>query len=109
MSKEEDKKKKEVVDVHNQLDGLIFSVEKTVRESGDKISDEDKAKLEEAVKEAKVELETNDIDKMKAATEKLSADVQPIFSKLYAEAQQAAQNAQADNGANGGDTEFHQN
>ena len=104
---EEDKKKKEVVDVHNQLDGLIFSVEKTVRESGDKISDEDKAKLEEAVKEAKVELETNDVDKMKAATEKLSNDVQPIFSKLYAEAQQAAQNAQ--DGANGGDTEFHQN
>ncbi len=106
---EEDKKKKEVVDVHNQLDGLIFSVEKTVKESGDKISDEDKAKLEEAVKEAKTELETNDIDKMKAATEKLSNDVQPIFSKLYAEAQQAAQNAQAGEQPNGDDTEFHQN
>ena len=106
---EEDKKKKEVVDVHNQLDGLIFSVEKTVKESGDKISEEDKAKLEEAVKEAKTELETNDIDKMKAATEKLSNDVQPIFSKLYAEAQQAAQNAQAGEQPNGDDTEFHQN
>ena len=84
-------------------------MEKTVKESGDKISEEDKAKLEEAVKEAKTELETNDIDKMKAATEKLSNDVQPIFSKLYAEAQQAAQNAQAGEQPNGDDTEFHQN
>ncbi len=103
---EEDKKRKEVVDTHNQLDGLIFSIEKTVKESGDKLTDEDKAKVEEAVKEAKVELETNDIEKMKAATEKLSNDVQPVFSKLYAQASQEAQNA---NPNGDGDTEFHQN
>ncbi len=105
---EEDKKKKEVVDVHNQLDGLIFSVEKTVKESGDKLTDEDKAKIEEAVKEAKVELETNDKDKMKAALEKLSNDVQPVFAKLYADAQAQANQAN-ENGGNDGDTEFHQN
>jgi len=105
---EEDKKKKEVIDVHNQLDGLIFSVEKTVKESGDKLTDEDKAKVEEAVKEAKAELETNDKDKMKAALEKLSNDVQPVFAKLYQEAQNA-QNAGAENGGTDGDTEFHQN
>ena len=105
---EEDKKKKEVVDVHNQLDGLIFSVEKTVKESGDKLTDEDKAKIEEAVKEAKAELETNDKDKMKAALEKLSNDVQPVFAKLYADAQAQANQAN-ENGGNDGDTEFHQN
>ena len=105
---EEDKKRKEVIDIHNQLDGLIFSIEKTVKDSGDKLTDEDKAKLEDAVKEAKVELETNDKDKMKAAMEKLSNDVQPIFTKLY---QQAQAEQGANNGApNGdGDTEFHQN
>ena len=105
---EEDKKKKEVIDVHNQLDGLIFSVEKTVKESGDKLTDEDKAKVEDAVKEAKAELETNDKDKMKAALEKLSNDVQPVFAKLY-QAAQDAQNASAENGGADGDTEFHQN
>lgn len=104
---EEDKKKKEVIDAHNQLDGLIFSVEKTVKEAGDKLTEEDKAKVENAVKEAKTELESNDIDKMKAATEKLSNEIQPVFSKLY---QQAQANQEAAQGAdNNGDTEFHQN
>ena len=106
----EDKKKKEVIDVHNQLDGLIFSVEKTVKEAGDKLTAEDKAKVEEAVKEAKAELETNDMDKMKAATEKLSNEVQPIFSKLYQQAQAENANNNNNNGsADNGDTEFHQN
>lgn len=106
----EDKKKKEVIDVHNQLDGLIFSVEKTVKEAGDKLTAEDKAKVEEAVKEAKTELETNDMDKMKAATEKLSNEVQPIFSKLYQQAQAENANDNNNNGsADNGDTEFHQN
>lgn len=106
----EDKKKKEVIDVHNQLDGLIFSVEKTVKEAGDKLTAEDKAKVEEAVKEAKTELETNDMDKMKAATEKLSNEVQPIFSKLYQQAQAENANNNNNNGsADNGDTEFHQN
>ena len=104
---EEDKKRKEVIDVHNQLDGLIFQVEKTVKESGDKLSEEDKAKVEDAVKEAKVELETNDKDKMKAALEKLSNDVQPVFTKLYQQAQ--AENASNPNAGSDGDTEFHQN
>ncbi|MBS1455773.1 MAG: molecular chaperone DnaK [Clostridia bacterium] len=106
----EDKKKKEVIDVHNQLDGLIFSVEKTVKEAGDKLTDEDKAKVEEAVKAAKTELETNDMDKMKSATEKLSNEVQPIFSKLYQQAQAENANNNNNNGsADNGDTEFHQN
>lgn len=106
----EDKKKKEVIDVHNQLDGLIFSVEKTVKEAGDKLTAEDKAKVEEAVKAAKTELETNDMDKMKAATEKLSNEVQPIFSKLYQQAQTENANNNNNNGsADNGDTEFHQN
>ncbi len=106
----EDKKKKEVIDVHNQLDGLIFSVEKTVKEAGDKLTAEDKAKVEETVKEAKTELETNDMDKMKAATEKLSNEVQPIFSKLYQQAQAENANNNNNNGsADNGDTEFHQN
>ena len=106
----EDKKKKEVIDVHNQLDGLIFSVEKTVKEAGDKLTAEDKAKVEEAVKAAKTELETNDMDKMKAATEKLSNEVQPIFSKLYQQAQAENTNNNNNNGsADNGDTEFHQN
>ena len=101
---EEDKKRKEVVDNHNKLDGLIFSIEKTVKDSGDKLSDEDKAKVEEAVKKAKEELASNDNDRIVKATEELSNEVQGIFAKLYQQA-----NPNGDPNANGGagDTEFH--
>ena len=99
---EEDKKRKEKVDARNKLDGLIFSVEQTMKEAGDKLSEEDKATLQSAVDEAKKELEADDVEKFNAAFEALSQKVQPVFQKMY---QQAG--AQA-NGAAGDDTEFHQ-
>ena len=101
---EEDKKRKEVVENHNKLDGLIFTIEKSMKDLGDKLDAEDKAKLEEAVKVAKEELASNDNDRIVAATEKLSNESQAIFAKVY---QQANPNAGDPNGANGGD-EFHQ-
>ncbi len=103
---EEDKKRKETVDNHNKLDGLIFTIEKSIKDLGDKISEEDKAKLEEEVKLAKTELESNDNDRIVAATEKLSNESQAIFGKIY---QQANPNGDmgGDAGANGGE-EFHQ-
>ena len=103
---EEDKKRKEAVDNRNKLDGLIFTIEKSLKELGDKVSEEDKAKLEEEVKEAKAELESNDNDRIVKATEKLSEASQGIFAKIY---QQANPNGDASaNPENGGDTEFHQ-
>ena len=104
---EEDKKRKEEVDNRNALDGMIFQMEKALKENGDKLPEEDKLKLEELIKDAKVELESNDNDRIKAATEKLSNEAQAIFAKLY---QQAGGNPEA--GADtttDGDTEFHQN
>ena len=106
---EEDKKRKEVVENKNKLDSLIFTVEKTLKDSGDKLSEEDKATVEAAVKEAKDELASDDNDRIVKATEKLSNDVQGVFAKLYHQAQGAAN---ANEGAQGGsddDTEFHQN
>ena len=104
---EEDKKRKEVIDSHNKLDGMIFTVEKSIKDLADKISDEDKAKLEEEIKVAKVELETNDKEKMDSAFEKLSSVSQEIFAKVY---QQANPNGDpnAQGGANAGGDEFHQ-
>ncbi len=103
---EEDKKRKEAVDNRNALDGMIFQMEKTLKENGDKLPEEDKAKMEELIKEAKVELESNDNDRIKAASEKLSTEAQAIFAKLYEQAggaQAGAEQTQTD-----GDTEFHQ-
>ncbi len=103
---EEDKKRKEKVDNKNKLDGMIFAVEKSIGELGDKLSAEDKAQLEELVKSAKEELASDDDDRIKAATEKLTSESQQIFAKIYQQAG-GAQGADA-NGGNGDDTEFHQ-
>ncbi|MBR2322919.1 MAG: molecular chaperone DnaK [Clostridia bacterium] len=103
---EEDKKRKEAVDNRNALDGMIFQMEKALKENGDKLPEEDKAKLEELIKEAKTELESNDNDRIKSATEKLSNEAQAIFAKLY---QQAGGPSPEDNNQTDGDTEFHQN
>ena len=103
---EEDKKRKEAVDNHNKLDGLIFTIEKSMKDLGDKISEEDKAKLEELVKEAKAELATNDNDKIVAATEKLSNESQAIFGKIYQQANPNGGDPNAQGGAGG--EEFHQ-
>ncbi len=101
---EEDKKRKTKVEARNKLDGLIFSVEQTVKENADKLSDDDKATLNSAVEDAKKELEADDEDKFKAAFDELSSKVQPIFAKMYQAAGGAAPNT---DGADG-DTEFHQ-
>lgn len=103
---EEDKKRKEKVDNKNKLDGMIFTVEKSIGELGDKLSAEDKAQLEELVKSAKEELASDDDDRIKAATEKLTKESQPIFAKIYQQAAGAQGGAEA-NGS-GDDTEFHQ-
>ncbi len=100
----EDAKRKEVVDAHNQLDGLIFATEKALKEAGDKLTEEDKTAVENAVKEAKEKLNSQDAEELKQATNALSEATAPVFSKLY---QQAGGDAGASAGAD--DTEFHQN
>ncbi len=104
---EEDKKRKETVDNHNKLDGLIFTIEKSMKDLADKLTDEDKAKLEEELKAAKTELESNDNERMVAATEKLSNASQEIFAKVYQQANPNGEGA-PEGGADNGGEEFHQ-
>jgi molecular chaperone DnaK len=106
---EEDKKRKEAIDNKNNLEGMIDSLEKTVKEAGDKLSDDDKRVVEDAVAKAKTELESGDNDRIKAATETLQKDIQPVIAKIYQQAQGAQGNpADGGNGGNGDDTEFRQ-
>ena len=84
MYAEEDKKRKEVVDAKNGLDQLVASIEKFVRESGDKLSEDDKTKLNEATEKAKETLKTaSDTETLKTATEELSKVSNEIFTKFY--------------------------
>ena len=81
----EDKKRKESVETKNQLDSSIYQLEKAMKDAGDKLPAEQKSKLESALASAKKDLESNDADKMKAATENLSK----LGAELYAQAAQA--------------------
>ncbi len=82
---EEDKKRKEVIDMKNTADQLIFAIDKFLMENGDKVSEEDKETLTTASKEAKEKLDkTEDVEEIKAITEELSKVSNPIFSKMYA-------------------------
>ena len=89
---EEDKKRKELVQTKNEAENLVFALEKMLKDSGDKISAEDKEKLEKAIEQAKKDFETDNIDELRSAIDKLSKENEPIITKLY---QQAAQEAQA--------------
>ena len=107
---EEDKKRKELVDAKNDADQMIFATEKAMKESGDKLTEEDKNTLKEACEQAKKDLETADTaEKAREIIEELSKKNTPIFTKLYqaaqAEAQANAANGQQDNnnGGNNGD------
>ena len=95
---EEDKKRRELVDMKNQAEQLILAIEKTISESGDKLSDDDKNALTDAAKTAKDKLQTaDDVDTVKAITEELSKVANPIFTKLYQDVQaQAGQGAPTD-------------
>ena len=86
---EEDRKRKEAVETKNQLDTTIYQLEKTLKESGDKIPAEMKSKFEAALAEAKKDLESSDPARMKSAMEKLTA----IGGELYAEAAKGTQAA----------------
>lgn len=88
---QEDKKKKESVEAHNKADSLIYETEKALKEMGDKISSEEKSKIESAVEDLKKAVESNNVDDMKAKTEALTNEFHALSSKLYQ--QQASQNA----------------
>ena len=94
---EEDKKRKEVVDARNQADGVIFGLEKMLKDSGDKISAEEKESCEKAIEQAKKDIQVDNADEIRKALETLSKTTEPVVTKLYQQAQQnAQQNAQQD-------------
>ena len=99
---EEDKKRKEVVDTKNSLDQMIASIEKVLKESGDKISEEDKTRLNTEIESAKeVYKNSEEIDKLKAALESLTKVSNEVFTKLYQQANPNGQNPNGNGGANG--------
>ncbi|MBR57928.1 MAG: molecular chaperone DnaK [Myxococcales bacterium] len=95
---DEDARRKEQVEVKNTLDAFIYQTEKSFKEHGDKVPAEDRAKLDTALADAKAAVETDDLDKMKAAQEELQTIAYRLAEVLYspdANAQAEAPTAEA--------------
>ncbi len=86
----EDKKKKEEIEVRNNAESLVYNSQKTLDELGDKISGEEKAKVETEMENVKKALEGNNVENIKEATDKLTKIFYELSEKLYSA--QAAQN-----------------
>ena len=109
----EDKKKKEEIEARNNAESLVYNSEKTLKELGDKVSGEEKAKVETEIDNVKKALEGTDVDKIKEATEKLTQAFYEVSEKLYKQANpnagaqgadpnQTAQDAEASNASDNG-------
>ena len=90
---EEDKKKKEEVEVKNQAEGMLFETEKQMNELGDKVTADEKSKVDAAREDLKKAVEANDVEDIKAKIEALTQVFYPISSRIYQEAQQAQASA----------------
>jgi molecular chaperone DnaK len=82
----EDRERIEAAELKNEADGIIYQAEKLIRDHGDKISAEEKGKINTAVEEIKKALESGDLEKMKAAKETLIKEIQEFSERLYSQA-----------------------
>ena len=94
---EEDKKKKELFETKNNAESMIISLEKMLKENGDKISEDDKNTLQTAIDKCKKDIETEDVEQIRKALEELSTNSSGIISNLYVQASKDAQ-AKAEGG-----------
>ncbi|MFP7477836.1 molecular chaperone DnaK [Terribacillus saccharophilus] len=88
---EEDKKRREEVDLRNEADQLVFQTDKTLKDLAENVSEEDKQKAEAAKDELKKALEGTDIEDIRTKKDALSEQVQALSVKLYEQAAQAQQ------------------
>ena len=82
---QEDQKFKELVELRNHLDTMIFSTEKSLKEYGDKLKDNDKAEIEEAIKVAKEKLDSQDVEVLKQAKTDFEQKAQKLGEIVYQE------------------------
>ncbi|EEU21500.1 molecular chaperone DnaK [Lactobacillus mulieris] len=107
---DEDKKKKEEADLRNEVDSLIFTTEKTLKEVGDKVPADEVSKVKDALEALKKAQKDNNLDEMKEKKDALSKVAQDLAVKLYqangaqGQAGQAGPNPSDNNDGNNGDT-----
>ncbi|MEQ8155787.1 MAG: molecular chaperone DnaK [Clostridiaceae bacterium] len=100
---EEDKKRKESIEIKNNADQVVYQTEKTLKELGDKVSAEDKGKIEAKLEEVKKIKDGDDLEAIKKATEELTQEFYAVSSKIYQDANQGGQGFDPNNmGGNAG-------
>lgn len=95
---EDDKKKKEEIEVKNETDTVVYSAEKSLKEHGDKVSSDEKLKIERAISDAKDALKSSDIERIKKAKEDVITASHKLAEEIYKE---ATKKQQAGAGAGG--------
>ncbi|WP_079910570.1 molecular chaperone DnaK [Paenibacillus sp. 32352] len=98
---DEDRKRKELVEARNNADQLVYSVDKTIKDLGDKVDQGEIDKANAAKEKVKKALEGDNLDEIKAATDELTEVVQQLSVKLYEQAQQAQAGSAGAAGAEG--------
>ncbi|MDD3821437.1 MAG: molecular chaperone DnaK [Bacilli bacterium] len=94
-NKEEDKKRKEEADLRNESEQLIFGTEKSIKDLGDQVTDDEKKDIEKLISELKVALEGKDIENIKTKKEALNEKAMALATKAYEAAAKQAQAEQA--------------
>ena len=97
---EDDRKKRELAEEHNKLDGMIYTTEKSLREHGDKIDTGDKERIEKALEGARKAMGAEDVAELKKAHDELAQEAHKLAEAMYAKASQQAQ-AEAQSAAGG--------
>ena len=95
---EEDKKRRETVEIRNQADSLVYGTEKNLQEHGDKIPEEEKTKIQEAIDGMKKAMEGDDVEVMKAAMQTLTTASHKLAEEMYKKT-----SAETGDGSNTGD------
>ena len=98
-NKEADEKKKALADAKNEAEQMVFATEKAIKDLGDKVDKKEKEEAEKLVADLKKELEGEDTDAIKAATEKLNEKAMALGAKVYEEANKKAQEEAAKEGS----------
>ena len=99
---EQDKKRKEEIEIRNRAETLVYETEKNVKELENSLSEEEKNDINAAKDELSKDLEANNIEDIKAKTEKLTEKVHTISAKMYQQQAQAQQGADPNMGAGAG-------
>ncbi|NLY46181.1 MAG: molecular chaperone DnaK [Tissierella sp.] len=102
---EEDKKKKESIEIRNNGDSLVYQTEKSLKDLEGKISDEEKSDIEGKLETLKKALEGDDMDDIKSKTEELTEAFYKVSEKLYADMNQGAEGANPEDDVVDGDYE----